>query len=104
VEGEILFSDDIILNCEEHEILVLFTAAAHKIRRIGICSAESRLLIVYIVAVTCYALLTSSSLTTFSQQQNFVRVPFKLCEKSCLCTGLFEMIVGVLTTCHTQYT
>ena len=20
------------------------------------------------------------------------------------CTGLFEMIVGVLTTCHTQYT
>jgi len=21
-----------------------------------------------------------------------------------LCTGLFKMIVGVLTTCHTQYT
>lgn len=81
MEGEILFRDDIILNYEEHEIFLLSTAAARKIQRIGICCSESRLLIVYIVAMTCCALLTSSSLTNFSQQQNFVRVPNKRCEK-----------------------
>jgi hypothetical protein len=29
---------------------------------------------------------------------------FKKCLNLFYCTGLFEMIVGVLTTCHTQYT
>jgi len=66
VEGGILFRDDIILNWKEHEILVLSAAAAAgKIQRIGICSAESRLLIVYIVAMMHCALLTLSSLTNF---------------------------------------
>jgi len=83
VEDEILFRDDIILNYEEHEILLLSTAAARKIERIGICSAESRLLIIYIVVMTCCALFTSFPFTNFSQQQNFVRVPKKRCEKSC---------------------
>jgi len=34
--------------------------------------------------------------------------PTVICHEAChvlyLNTGLFEMIVGVLTTCHTQYT
>lgn len=75
MEGEILFRYDIILNYEEHEILVLSTAAARNIKRIVICSAESRLLIVYIVDMTCCVLLTSSSLTNLSQQQTLLGCP-----------------------------
>ena len=33
-----------------------------------------------------------------------IRVSFPHQKKSYMYTGLFEMIVGVLTTCHTQYT
>jgi len=65
----------------------LCTAAARNVQRIVICPAESRLLIVYIVAMACCVLLTSSSLMNFSQQRNFVRVPNKQCEKSFLYTG-----------------
>jgi len=37
-------------------------------------------------------------------RQSLILVGIKLKLKSPLNTGLFEMIIGVLTTCHTQYT
>jgi len=47
-----------------------------------------------------------NKLPAFARGRNkaLTSLKFKTCAKKCYYTGLFKMIVGVLTTCHTQYT
>ena len=86
MEGGIPFRDEIILNYEEHEIRIV-SSVARNIQKISICVAESSPLIEYVVVMTCFILLTSSSLTNFLSSKNFFRVPKKRCENlTYICT------------------
>ena len=91
-----------------HEYLWTFMVISDwilvRVRNTGLCE------MIVGVLTTCHTQYTSdSSIYVFYLKQQYSKFLLHTLQVLYMCTlcdstGLFEMIVGVLTTCHTQYT